>query len=655
MISDNEIAKIREYLPEYLSLKGINFIKNFRCLNPEHDDHNPSMSLDRENMQCHCFGCGAKYDIFDLIGIDYGITNFSEQYQKACELLDIEPEQEPEMIIPETKHTAQPVKQTAVQIDEQKDYSQLIRRCAMQLDESPAVEYLKSRGISPETAARYAIGYEPAFRSSTGETWQALVIPTGDMQHNVTVRNLDPDAGSKNRYEKRGSAALFNAKAITEQSDKPLFIAEGELDALSIIEVGGAAIGLGSSDNAEKYADDYERIPSDRLIIIALDNDEAGEKATQKLAKILTDKNKRFSIFNPYGSKAKDANEALQIYPDIFKEMIIHVQEAIERDYRAANSAKGLMPGFLDFVYQGKFNKPISTGFPKFDRAIDGGLYAGLYVLGAISSLGKTTFVLQIADQIAASGRDVMIFSLEMSARELIAKSISRNTVQIAMEQTGRRDYAKSMRDIMDGSRYDNFSDKEKKRIAEGIQRYKTYADRVIIHEAVGRMSVDDIHKEIEKHKFFTGSYPVVFIDYLQIIKPDNDRMTDKQAVDANITELKQLARDMPIIAVSSMNRESYKTGSKGTANGGQVSVTDFKESGNIDFGADIIIGLQFASAGTLEENANGKTVSAYDERYEKQKDPREITAVILKNRYFSVYNETRFKFIPQFNYFLEG
>lgn len=44
---------------------------------------------------------------------------------------------------------------------------------------------------------------------------------------------------------------------------------------------------------------------------------------------------------------------------------------------------------------------------------LDGGLYTGLYFIGAVSSLGKTTFTLQIADNLAKQGRDVLCFFLE--------------------------------------------------------------------------------------------------------------------------------------------------------------------------------------------------------------------------------------------------
>ena len=59
-----------------------------------------------------------------------------------------------------------------------------------------------------------------------------------------------------------------------------------------------------------------------------------------------------------------------------------------------------------------------------------GGLYSGLYVLAAISSLGKTSFALQLADQLAERGNDIIFFSLEQSKLELVSKSIARRTAQ---------------------------------------------------------------------------------------------------------------------------------------------------------------------------------------------------------------------------------
>ena len=68
--------------------------------------------------------------------------------------------------------------------------------------------------------------------------------------------------------------------------------------------------------------------------------------------------------------------------------------------------------------------KEIRTGYANLDDEMI--LYPGLYVLGAISSLGKTTFAHQLADQLSEQGNHVLYFSLEQSRLELISKGISR-------------------------------------------------------------------------------------------------------------------------------------------------------------------------------------------------------------------------------------
>ena len=64
----------------------------------------------------------------------------------------------------------------------------------------------------------------------------------------------------------------------------------------------------------------------------------------------------------------------------------------------------------------------MSTGIAGLDKALDGGLHAGLTVLGAVSSMGKTSLMLQMADTLAAAGRNVLFITIEMSRMELIAK-----------------------------------------------------------------------------------------------------------------------------------------------------------------------------------------------------------------------------------------
>ena len=84
---------VKDNLDTYLTYKGINSNRTFKCLNPAHADNKPSMSVDRRSnsgLHCHCFSCGAYYDTFDLIGIDYGFKDETEIFHKAYEIFDIQ-------------------------------------------------------------------------------------------------------------------------------------------------------------------------------------------------------------------------------------------------------------------------------------------------------------------------------------------------------------------------------------------------------------------------------------------------------------------------------------------------------------------------------------------------------------------------------------
>lgn len=95
----------------------------------------------------------------------------------------------------------------------------------------------------------------------------------------------------------------------------------------------------------------------------------------------------------------------------------IHQQKRREK-YIKEKSVTNMVSEFLGGICESANTPAISTGFTELDCVLEGGLYEGLYIVGAVSSLGKTTFVLQIADQIAQHEQDVLIFSLEMSQYE---------------------------------------------------------------------------------------------------------------------------------------------------------------------------------------------------------------------------------------------
>lgn len=318
------------------------------------------------------------------------------------------------------------------------------------------------------------------------------------------------------------------------------------------------------------------------------------------------------------------------------------IRAEIVRQYRENYSAGGSISEF-DNVIKSNANTPaIQTGFKRLDKILDGGLYEGLYTIGAISSLGKTTFCENIADQITKQGQDVIIISLEMSRFELIAKSISRLTFckYLNSTQTIKYEWCKTARGITDGSRYDNYSQKEKDIIKEAKDYYaQNIGQHLFIYEAIGDMNADIIREIVKNHVDYTGARPVVIVDYLQLLQHPDKYIngSDKQRTDANVSALKRLSRDykIPVIAISSVNRMSYES---------EINFSSFKESGGIEFSSDVVIGLQLAGVGKGDFNVNEA----------KAKDPREIELVMLKNRQAKTGEKISFYYYPMFNNFIE-
>ena len=92
---DRDSAKqyVKEQLPSYLSSKGINTRKVFRCLNPSHRDSTPSMKMYKAAdgfPHCKCQGCGVHYDTFDIIALDFGLSDDKDVFERAYSYFGIE-------------------------------------------------------------------------------------------------------------------------------------------------------------------------------------------------------------------------------------------------------------------------------------------------------------------------------------------------------------------------------------------------------------------------------------------------------------------------------------------------------------------------------------------------------------------------------------
>lgn len=603
-----------------------------------------------------CFSCNAGGDIFDLYGAINGTTDHNEQLRGLSEMYGIQVASyrstAQEDFSPEYQNHAKNERYTHNSIHtsvytqadppQQTDYTDFFLQAHKAVEQT---DYWKRRGLSKETVDRFKLGYVAEWRhpkAPKAPTSPRLIIPTSPYSYLARdTRETIPEEQRAYSKSKVGSIQLFNKKAL-QTATKPIFIVEGELDALSIIEVGGEAVALGTTTKSKALIELLKAQAPAQALIIALDNDEAGQRASRELTESLQGLNIPCYSFNPCG-QYKDANEALQRDREaltIAVEEAEHLQDEEAQAQKEAylkNSTAHYLQSFVNGIADSVDTPYIPTGFKKLDSVLDGGLYEGLYIVGAISSLGKTTIITQISDQIAQAGTDVLIFSLEMARAEIMAKSISRHTLQSVLATGGDIRNAKTARGITTGKRYIDYSQTERDLINSSIMEYSKYAQNIYISEGVGDIGAEQIRETVQKHILFTGKTPVVIIDYLQILAPYSERATDKQNTDKAVMELKRISRDYktPVIGISSFNRANYKEA---------VTMEAFKESGAIEYSSDILIGLQLKGAGKKDFDANEA----------KRKDPREIELVILKNRNGRTGDSLSFNFYPLFNYFEE-
>ena len=597
------------------------------------------MSIDPhgDGTQLKCFKCGFYGDIVDLYQQEhncdvgaaftalydrFGITIDAPQGDRtATEPRRYEWPTNTPAADAKAVQDAQDAPQSA---EELPDFTGYYKECKAHITDDAAQAYLSFRGLSNDLAARYWLGYDP----DTGY----LIIPAAKSFY--LARNTDKAA--KMRYKNPAGVPieLFNKAALYNDAARPVFIVEGAIDALSIIEAGGEAVALNSTSNTRKLLEQIRTQRTRSTLIICLDNDDAGKKAAAALAQGLQELNIAHITADISGGH-KDPNDALKADRAAFIEAVAAAERGTSKP---DNTADYIRRGMGADIEELRAQSDRKTGFPNLD-AEAGSIYAGLYAVGGISSVGKTTFISQLADQMAAQGQHVLFFSMEQSRLEMVSKSIARQTAK------DDPDKAVSSLQIRTGAKGESIS----RATAEYLQGV---GDRVSIIEGNFNCTVSFIKNYARQYSEQNGGVkPVIVVDYLQVLQAEKDpetgrKMTDTRAiVDHNVTELKRLSREgMPVFVVSSVNRSNYLT---------PIDFEAFKESGGIEYTADVVWGLQLSAIHDPIFNKEGN-IKAKREKIAEAKEamPRDIELVCLKNRYGKSRYTAQFTYYPQYDYF---
>lgn len=231
----------------------------------------------------------------------------------------------------------------------------------------------------------------------------------------------------------------------------------------------------------------------------------------------------------------------------VFEENLRQLQE-LEKN-------KGQIPG-------------IATGFRDVDNILNGIQKDNLVVLAARPGVGKTSFALNIASNVAAKGKTVLIFSMEMSSEELGQRILSM-TASIEMEKM----------------KSGNLSPDEWMALSTAQDDYE---DMKLFVDDAAKISILEMKNKCRRLKAEHG-LDLVIIDYLQLMSLDRRTENRVNEISEITRSIKILAKELevPVIMLSQLSRDSEKRSDH------RLMLSDLRDSGSIEQDADIVIFLK--------------------------------------------------------------
>ncbi len=241
-------------------------------------------------------------------------------------------------------------------------------------------------------------------------------------------------------------------------------------------------------------------------------------------------------------------NKSSSDYVDI-KEIVLSSLESIESASKSKGSVTGIATGFYDLDYK-------TAGLQPSD----------LILVAARPSMGKTAFVLNVAEYVALkSNVCTAIFSLEMSKDQLVKRIISMNSkVDSQAIRSGE------------------LQDEDWAKIVESA---KTIGNSGLIIDDTPGISIAELRSKCRKYKL-EHNLGLVIIDYLQLMSGSKKSESRQQEISEISRSLKALAREIsaPVVALSQLSRAVEQRPDK------RPMLSDLRESGAIEQDADVVM-----------------------------------------------------------------
>ena len=233
------------------------------------------------------------------------------------------------------------------------------------------------------------------------------------------------------------------------------------------------------------------------------------------------------------------------------RQVVLNALEKIEKASKSKGTVTGIPTGFIDLDYK-------TSGFQPSD----------FILVAARPSMGKTAFVLNIAQHVAfRQNKTVAIFSLEMSKEQLVNRLFSLESyVDAQLLRTG------------------NLKDSDWEKLIEGAGTIGK--SNLIIDDTPG-ISISELRSKCRKYKLEHG-LDMIIIDYLQLMSGSVGKRSDsrQQEISDISRSLKAVARELnvPVISLSQLSRAVEQRPDH------RPMLSDLRESGAIEQDADVVM-----------------------------------------------------------------
>lgn len=541
-------------------------------------------------------------EIFTLCGYEMSSGGGYRAQGSAAE--DFKEEQE--LVV----HTVPPAEDQGEPAPPPPSFKQEIEQYAAALPGSEGEIYLAGRGLTQETMARFRLGYDAQRHTVT--------IPYNPQGSYYGRRSTLPDSSRKHDNLYGVPMPLFNAAAL--YSSEACFVVESPLCAISIAQEGGSAVAISGVGGKTRLIDQLKKKPTAAAIILCLDNDDAGRKATAEIGAELD----ALQVFCVDGTAAimgdtqdaqeaqyrKDPNEVLQrsgaeelrraieeTAAETIRQRSMTAQE--QEEERRQRTGAGMVHSFLEEIQTHKY-EPVPTGITDIDRALGGGfIRQWLILLGAAPGAGKTALAQWIFEGMAKSGHDCVYLNLEMSRNQVMARSFSR--------MAARNGHRIRVTDVMQGYKW---TEEQRQAIMEVSEQYEREIAPHMVYNPDGVTPALDsilpyLETEAQRAEKMDLPAPFIVLDYLQIVG-GNDREDAAAIIKRAVVELKGYAmrHNTVVFVIMAHNRASNSSGI--------LTMESGRDTSALEYSADIQLGLTFTKCLKRGE--------------QKRKDPDELT-----------------------------